>query len=478
MAHTLEKRSRKRVSGKPAMQMLPLIDALMRRGQILGMLKSATVRDVIDLAYTDPSCIPILADLLNNIDPFIRDEIVKVFVELARWVDIRVVDGPLLEVLNIGSRDGKESAAKALIRIYLFKEEGGGITRLLRNGDATIRVYSTKALKSVASMGGSITFAICALAGVAYKPTDDNSQIKALAGALNDPDVDVRIAAETAFGNLALQGRGIAAALVALAKALRDTEDIIREGVASTLRYALKDGHNTTEAISTLTDMLEDENTKARGAAAEMLALHYIVVGGNSTVKALLSHTDSIIRRGAIDGVWHAAESRMSITHLVTTLAKALDDSDAMVRRAAVSAFLKAAEKGESITVAVPMLAAALKDGDEPVKVSAIGALSWAAWYGQDITAAISSVCDALKYTEDIDPFWTIRMDSVDTLESAAVRGDKQTRERITVGVHAFVASDHFANIAGKNNSEYIEFAEALGKVMSVIRRLDNRETV
>lgn len=260
-----------------------------------------------------------------------------------------------------------------------LREHGRTIGSLLKDADSETRLRATRALVELANAQTRLVRleeSVPPLPGE-KKPGDSSTSpqtslkqglmaaLPALAHALGDPDVRVRLAAVTA---LDLMEREAVVAVDALMKALRDSDRFVRWAAARSLGNI--DPSVGKIAVPELGRLLFDPDLDVRLAAATTLERY-----GNLAGAAVGDLTRAV---GVGD-----AEIRIAVVHALETigpeaksavpaLAKALEDPDERVRRAAADALGRFGPLAQS---AEPALRKALDDKDTHVRHAASGAL-------------------------------------------------------------------------------------------------------
>lgn len=151
---------------------------------------------------------------------------------------------------------------------------------------------------------------------------------------------------------------------------LKNAEPLQRFGALASLREALESGQDIASAESAIAGALSDKDQDVREKAARLLVYFYGRRKEWKKIDALLAHGNANVREHALIALEDFAGNFEPASD-TPSLVKALDDQSFDVRAGAVSLFAKVAEKGIDVSFAIAGLRRAAIYGDEKVKEKA-----------------------------------------------------------------------------------------------------------
>jgi HEAT repeat protein len=263
------------------------------------------------LGHIGPKAIPILTDLLQDSDVFLRRKAADVF----------GVMGPQAQ-----------DAVAALIRA--FEDESFDVRWNARGSLERIGKVAVPQLSTACEEGKSFTRVYAAWALIRIDSKANKSAVQSLAASLNNPNPKIRADAAWALSDAKADAEP---ALVALIGAMRDEDGHVRCNAAEALAGI---GANAFPAVPVLATSLSDANAEVRCAAAG--ALGKIGPKASGALPALieaLKDLDWMVRMSAIDALGEIGEgAEAAVPSLERQKA---NDPDDEVRRAATNALAR-----------------------------------------------------------------------------------------------------------------------------------------
>jgi len=213
----------------------------------------------------------------------------------------------LLYHLRKKDRDVRRNAAFELCQKYAEKGKWKKVERLLEHNDNYIRRGAVWALDLFASN------------------RNVNFPISYLVNSLGDKDEDVVLGAAEAFkyvalGKKPLEKDDINFAIPAIAHALENGNENIRDKTAWALWAAAENGTDIAEAIPALLNSLNDIAFPNIISAAGALTHQYVNRGELNKVKELLTHSNEVVAGGAAGALVHTTWGWHDIVHIIFPL--------------------------------------------------------------------------------------------------------------------------------------------------------------